>query len=634
MKPLSTAWRWSVRHSPIMGLARGVGGRLNRDRVARRLIDSAELPEPIRERVGAIVRRTRLHASEQGDVARELIAHAQDALRAGGREEELLASLGNPPTVARLIRRAVKRRRPLAYQIRRWTLRAAALSLVLAILAYTALLVRFRSGAPSIRTDYYAQINAPLRELGDEDKAWPAYRDALIEWAQIRERLVASSRVDPDDPDPEFRYPGADHIYDVPRDHPDYDATVEAFRAFRTTLDRAAHAALRPSLGLPCSDRTREIKIEGASSWISEPIEPSANPSEQSGLFMTLLPQLGHSRTIARLFAFDIQIALDKGDADRIERDIRALLGLASQLRREPMLISSLVGMAVHNLALSRLALVIHTNPDLLSAEQLRSLSHAIAGSKDTVLTLNLETERLAFYDMLQRSFTDNGRGGGRLTPEGVRLISESLEAPLDFGAVPDVDTPWLIRKADDAALPILGAITPDRAKIATLYDEIIDAARRTLDAGPDAIATELIPARERLERLANHRVGWSPLTELIPLLQSSVSQVFLSRAATDQTLALLAAAAFRKDHAAWPESLDQLVPMYLPSIPPDPFDGATLKYRLDPSGPIFWYAGADLDDDQGRAPAPSARVRSLRKRADPNAPAPDADWVLFPPQD
>jgi hypothetical protein len=44
------------------------------------------------------------------------------------------------------------------------------------------------------------------------------------------------------------------------------------------------------------------------------------------------------------------------------------------------------------------------------------------------------------------------------------------------------------------------------------------------------------------------------------------------------------------------PQSLDALVPGYLPDVPADPFDGKPLRYNTK----ALWCTGPDLTDDGG----------------------------------
>jgi hypothetical protein len=51
-------------------------------------------------------------------------------------------------------------------------------------------------------------------------------------------------------------------------------------------------------------------------------------------------------------------------------------------------------------------------------------------------------------------------------------------------------------------------------------------------------------------------------------------------------TEVILAMAEYRLDHAAWPETLDQLVPDYLDAVPINPLTGEPFEYRHEPGEP------------------------------------------------
>ena len=49
------------------------------------------------------------------------------------------------------------------------------------------------------------------------------------------------------------------------------------------------------------------------------------------------------------------------------------------------------------------------------------------------------------------------------------------------------------------------------------------------------------------------------------------------------------------------PDSLAQLVPDFLPLVPPDPFDGQPLRYKKLARGYVVYSVGPDFTDDGGK---------------------------------
>lgn len=65
-----------------------------------------------------------------------------------------------------------------------------------------------------------------------------------------------------------------------------------------------------------------------------------------------------------------------------------------------------------------------------------------------------------------------------------------------------------------------------------------------------------------------------------------------------EATACLFALRAYKKDRGKLPTTLDELVPTYLPKIPPDPFDGRPLRYSREKR--IIYCVGEDLKDEGG----------------------------------
>ena len=56
----------------------------------------------------------------------------------------------------------------------------------------------------------------------------------------------------------------------------------------------------------------------------------------------------------------------------------------------------------------------------------------------------------------------------------------------------------------------------------------------------------------------------------------------------------------YRREHGRYPETLKELVPKYLPSLPVDPFDGKPLRYKRLAKGFKVWSIGMDMKDNGG----------------------------------
>lgn len=626
-------WAWNVRHSPI-------ARRVRAHRHVAPLLAESGLPKPVQDRINAIVRKTRLWADERADVCRELIAHAQDAAHADQPVPAILESLGDPRPIAKLIRRSVKRKRGIIYQTRIWCTRALAASVLLTILAYGALTARFYAGSPNIRTDYTALLNEPLEQLADEDRAYLVYEDARIAWGVEEERLQdATLTADDDQPQP-----GVHLIPALPPEHPDHAMVTDAVRAFRPTLDAVAAATQRPALGRPYSPLGEHVETSGTKRWVTQPPPPKEDPD--AWMINILLPDLGHTRALARLLAYDATLAAAETNADRTTHNLTALLDMSAQLGREPFLISGMVAIAIHELACQTTRQIAHEHPDLLERDHLIALSHTLARTRSTGLTLNYDTEAMFFDDFLQRAYTDDGAGDGRLTPEGFKLLTTIADDYQDFGPVPGEE----LGPAIAAVTPAYMALDQGRRAQHDAYHHYINLAREIDHAGPHRIG-ELDATLARALEIGGIPMRAQPVFSFLPALSQAVATRYRALASADATSALLAVLAHRRATGNLPESLEDLVPTLLPELPADPFDpGNPIKYARTNDTFTLYYAGADGDDDAGtppptdapRAKTAAARVNDLARRYRPalndegrpyRTNDPDGDWVLYPPR-
>ena len=84
----------------------------------------------------------------------------------------------------------------------------------------------------------------------------------------------------------------------------------------------------------------------------------------------------------------------------------------------------------------------------------------------------------------------------------------------------------------------------------------------------------------------------------------------YTSRARLDTAHAGLAIERYRLAKGRLPETLADLVPQYLESVPLDPFDGAALRYQMLAQGFVVYSIGRNGWDDGGTPPAPGQEWR------------------------
>jgi len=100
-----------------------------------------------------------------------------------------------------------------------------------------------------------------------------------------------------------------------------------------------------------------------------------------------------------------------------------------------------------------------------------------------------------------------------------------------------------------------------------------------------------------------------------------------------DAALTALALTLYHRQHQVWPQSLEELTPALIPTLPVDRFSGRTLGYRVVDGQPILYSVGADRDDDGGLEPV-AGNVASLRgaiQHWNSSRGGDDGDWIFWP---
>ena len=158
---------------------------------------------------------------------------------------------------------------------------------------------------------------------------------------------------------------------------------------------------------------------------ITEDAEQTTPDNEdQRWIIQLSLKHVQESRELARALAVDARFAAEQGEGTRAKENLNAMFRLSEQIQETPFLITNLVAMSIQYIAHETLEFVCAEYPDLWSDEDLQSLAHTIATAKID-WQWALEGERIFFYDMFQRVYTDDGNGDGRFTKQGMDLFKK-----------------------------------------------------------------------------------------------------------------------------------------------------------------------------------------------------------------
>ncbi len=594
----STNWLVRVYFTPLRDMVQGsLSARLD----ARREIAAAMLPAPLDAIIWRVVRKTRLWRQEQVDVARELVSHFLEGVSAGRTAEQLAEDFGNERAAARLIRKAKLRSRPLWWQASRLGWRTMQGILVASILAYALWSVRFYSGRPVVAQNYWQEVNA-ARRVDEADRAWPIYHEAIAKMVGVPGVMYSWQHVCPGDAD--------------------WDDFVSHIELNQPSIELARVAARKPRLGAYLNEAAQ------ASDWIS----------------LLGIDYGWRLETLHRFLLADARVAAVEGQADRAWEDIAATISLARQLQQpRAMLVEQFNSSQIFRSVLSITTGILAQYPDLFTESQLRDLAHAIAAYDIALSPFDSGTADLEFLDFLQRAYTEDGSGDGRITPEGVRLLDAraTTMAIVQLTGVLQVQAPddTNAALAADLLIPGVAYAIGSRRENREMYRSLLDQAARA-HQGPAWTwdPRELDAAGSRLANLRESPIDhmrYLPVLMFSPYVDGLYETRELEIQSRDATQVIIGLVLWHRRSGTWPESLNQLVPEMLPAVPLDRMDGQPLRYRVRDGQPVVYSVGMDRIDDGGcegslsyHRISPLTPERLAQMRTDENK----GDWILWPP--
>lgn len=296
------------------------------------------------------------------------------------------------------------------------------------------------------------------------------------------------------------------------------------------------------------------------------------------------MPELAGIRQLA--FVLDTRIklrAFDRED-DLLAADMATLYRFACHLSGVKVLAHQLMGVGIRTLMAGTIRGILASeslDPQTLAAlqQQLEQLADADRNVLDFTL------ERLVWRDGIQRMFTDDGNGRGRI-PRAVITGWDRLPEPLHRLIDP------LTPEQNAAFLGLSRQKTTLDAE--EFFMQIPTAAARTpweFHHEPDGVKA----AMDRLLR-ENAYVGL-----LGSACLGTIELPWRARAEFDALVATIAVIRYEAERGEYPDSLEQLVAVgLLRRVPRDPYSDGPLLYSRGQGAFLLYSCGRDFDDDSG----------------------------------
>ncbi len=295
-------------------------------------------------------------------------------------------------------------------------------------------------------------------------------------------------------------------------------------------------------------------------------------PVDYTEGFNSRINYLGDFRQSIRLVALEAALYALNNQSDAAIDSISTLFALARFLEKEPLIISQLVRIACQAQALGALEYAIHQVK--FSDQQLTDLSQKVENAKNQGAMLY-------------------GFAGERAC--GMDIFTKPTQQKLDVlgGTVPPIRLMFLY-----TAIGMAG-------QDAMIY----------LDIMSKSVQACKLPLKERLEVVKSIDTEMREIPEIRYLAKAMTPAVARvteidcrTMARLDAAFAAIAVERYRLANGKLPESLNDIVPEFIESIPIDPFDTKPLKYKkLDP-GFVIYSIGEDRQDDGGKERGPERK--------------------------
>jgi len=315
------------------------------------------------------------------------------------------------------------------------------------------------------------------------------------------------------------------------------------------------------------------------------------DPNDQDNSVMNILmTHLAPIRRLVMMSVWHARINRDQGQLEQSIEDCLAIARSADHWQNKGIIIEQLVGLAISSLAHEEI-LNILADRKLSAARLLRlqeQLSQIYPGGYPLI---NIEGERLAFMDIVQRSFTDGGPGGGHLIPgmldEYIILHTPDPDERDKRIFMPLYTAASMVHARRDATIAKANEIFALQSKLArmTPYQRHV---------------SDLKTADQIMyESWQNYR--FFILGVFMPATARASDIAYRGKMRHESTLTILALLRWRLENNQYPAALGELVAAgLLKELPTDPWSDKPLVYKKTNDDFTLYSVGPNFKDDAG----------------------------------
>jgi hypothetical protein len=535
--------------------------------MAKRSNEPEHLPAVAAEYIELIIRKMRYRRKVRQEVRAELAGHFADALadcktdqEKQERARELVTGFGDGRLLAKLIRRGKKRCRPL------WRTMVArsfqAVGILFGLLVCYCVYISFAQ--PKIRVNYLDEANRLARPVADENlNAAVLYEKAIeayVEPPKIKQKV---------------------ELLDAIGD-----------KKWITDLTDEEVALLEQWV----SDNSESLELFRQASerphcwWQRE--------AEDHILFSVLMPELRPIRDLGKLICWRAKLKANQGQIEWAFDNLLTCYRTGRHLVGPRTLIEQLVGMAMRRLAVGNALTVLSkckAEKQVLEnyCERLREL----AGND--IFVVDFRIEKFFYRDIIQRLYTDDGRGSGHMVTGGLR----------EFGSIFVTNffsEEAMGKVASYGARLGMALVSADRGQIVARFEEAYkrhEAWARMTPWEQRVGGVDEWEHKEFEEISFLEKVRYSLYYQLMPALRQVGERAHRNRAEVEGLMTVMAVLWYHQETQRYPEKLSELVEAgLLKKLPMDPFSDKPLVYRKIDDGFTLYSVGYNFTDDGGMA--------------------------------
>ena len=599
------------------------------------LADSG-LPDEVTTIVREVVQETKLLRFEKSEITTELIHHFQDGHERGHSFEELVRDFGKTDVAVSLFRSSKLRSRPMSVKAIRGSLAVFGGGLF----SYLILQLIFHSAKPNPTVDYSEKLNEAVTSMRAEQQAWPLYRDVWVKHGFVEGNLYDELwfyEASQDAPEVIWTDHKKHRRLIRPTDE-NWDAAVAKLESLDELLNVLKEGSKRPYLGTPLHvdrskysdadlavlfpDLTREqieSKEENTFGFVEGIISDEADELLANSAMAIMLPHIQQFHRAARVLHVDTRYAMQQGDHDRAIQNVETIFGLGRQAANNPVFVCVRVGAAVQGNGMSLIEELMDEHLETLSNEELKRLQEMVADVDFSSTFKNQSAEKDFVLDLIQRIYSDDGNGDGRMTAVGMEVQNVCSKWVWTPGS--DDDNSWFDKPVvRSLAGPVNLFTAPSRKEMESLVDEAFE----QLEKDSQLTMWQWLESDFDLDAFLKEKDESGFLFGVIGARGTGqFREVKIAR--QDAVLLALALHRFKRSEGEWPTKLDQLKDKWIDRTPIDRLNGKPLSFAIKDDAPVVYSIGHDGDDDGG---APSNSEVPWFDRDS------DGDWVLWPSND